>query len=74
MLSLDLLGGRGHGLPVLFLQVACLSKPEHGTCVCLSLCFGCAILSLPHPPRSFLKVKCYQSLLKNKGPKLSPAR
>lgn len=33
-------------------------------CACAS---GCAILSLPHPPRSFLKVKCYSPCSRTKA-------
>lgn len=29
--------------------------------------FGCAILSLPHPPSSFLKVKCYSPCSRTKA-------
>lgn len=33
----------------------------------MSLCFDCAILSLPHPPSSFLKVKCYSLCSRTKA-------
>lgn len=36
--------------------------------MCLSLCFRCAVLSLPHPPSSFLKVKCYSPCSRTKAP------